>query len=122
MIRGVKRTCSILIVEDDSEFAQLMSNYLQENEYRVMVAPSGQQGIDFMNNEKVDLVILDLVMPGVNGWNFLDFKRQNQNLAKIPVIVVSAFGEIAKSVQPDAVLIKPVKPMKLLEMVQKYSA
>jgi CheY-like chemotaxis protein len=118
----VKASRTVLIVEDNAAISEMMKTLLEIEGYVVHVACDGQKGIDELQKNTPDVIILDMMMPGVNGWHFLDFQRGDQKLAKIPVIVVSAFGEIAKSVHPDAYLPKPLKLEQLLETVQKYSA
>ena len=113
---------SVLIVEDNLAITEMMKTLLELEGYKVQTAVDGQQGIEALQNNPPSVILLDMMMPGVNGWHFLDFQRTHSEFAHIPVIVVSAFGEIAKSVHPDAYIPKPVKLDVLLETVQKYSA
>lgn len=113
---------TVLIVEDNPAITEVMKTLLELEGYLVRTAVDGQQGIDELKVHAPSVILLDMMMPGVNGWHFLDFQRTNPEFSKIPVIVVSAFGEIAKSVHPDAYIPKPVKLDLLLETVQKYSA
>jgi len=111
-----------LIVEDNPAIAEMIKTLLEIEGYKADFALDGRQGIQALQKNSPDVILLDMMMPGVNGWHFLDFQRSQEKFAKIPVIVISAFGEIARSVHPNAYLAKPLKLEQLLEAVHKYSA
>ncbi len=113
---------TVLIVEDNSAINGVLKTLLELEGYRVIVAREGREGIEALRREPPDVIVLDMMMPGMNGWHFLDYQKAESRFAKIPVIVISAFGEIARSVRPDAYLPKPLKLELLLETIQKLSA
>jgi CheY-like chemotaxis protein len=84
---------TVLLVEDDPEVRDVLEDELEENGYKVIPAANGKQALDFLtlnHPEKADVVILDLMMPMVSGWEVLNHMHANPQLADIPVIVLSA--------------------------------
>jgi CheY-like chemotaxis protein len=84
----------VLIVEDDAAIRDLIEDLLRDRGYAVSVAESGIDALEQIRENPPDLVVLDLMLPGMNGWTFLEHKarEQNRSLAGIPVLVVSASG------------------------------
>ncbi|OGH24293.1 MAG: hypothetical protein A3B47_00820 [Candidatus Levybacteria bacterium RIFCSPLOWO2_01_FULL_39_24] len=83
----------ILIIEDDKFFQKFYSTKLQENKIEVEVASDGEEGLAKMKATNPDLVLLDLIMPKLDGFAVLTARSQNKNLKKIPVIVFSTLGQ-----------------------------
>lgn len=81
-------TKHILIVEDDVNLSTVLSDYLQSKGYVVETALDGTEGWEVINRKHFDIVLLDIMMPGKNGWQLLKSLRDNNNL--IPVIITSA--------------------------------
>ena len=115
---------NILVVEDDRAIRQMFKDVLEVEGYNVVTAGDGSEGIEQLKalSDQPCVILLDLMMPGTNGWKFLDFQRADPAISGIPVIVCSAYNESAKSVKPDAVLEKPVKLEALLGAVQSFCA
>ncbi|MBD3344732.1 MAG: response regulator [Chitinivibrionales bacterium] len=76
---------NILIVDDHEEIRQMLREMLQENGYHVFVAENGKQAIDLLGVNKIDLIISDILMPEIEGVEFILRLRQS----KIPVIAIS---------------------------------
>ena len=83
----------ILLVEDDKFFQKFYSTKLTENKVEVQVASNGEEGLIKMRDFKPDLVLLDLIMPKMDGFAVLATRSQDENLKKIPVIVFSTLGQ-----------------------------
>jgi CheY-like chemotaxis protein len=83
----------ILLVEDDKFFQKFYSTKLAENKVEVEVAGDGEEGLRKMMEIKPDLVLLDLIMPKMNGFAVLTARLQSESLKKIPVIVFSTLGQ-----------------------------
>lgn len=83
----------VLIIEDDKFFQKFYSTKLAENKVEVQVACDGEEGLIKMRDFKPDLVLLDLIMPKVDGFAVLAARSQDEGLKKIPVIVLSALGQ-----------------------------
>ncbi|KPJ73261.1 hypothetical protein AMJ48_02245 [Parcubacteria bacterium DG_74_1] len=83
----------ILIVEDDKFLRELIVQKLIKEGYETSEAIDGEQGIKKVKEEKPDLVLLDLILPGIDGFEVLSQKKEDPNIAKIPVIVLSNLGQ-----------------------------
>ncbi len=83
----------ILLIEDDKFFQKFYSTKLQEKKQEVQVASDGEEGLVKMRDFKPDLVLLDLIMPKMDGFAVLATRSQDENLKKIPVIVFSTLGQ-----------------------------
>lgn len=80
----------ILIIEDDQEMINLGDLFLRKAGYEVLSALGGEAGLEILRTEPVDLVLLDVMMVGVDGWNVLKAMRANKDWQDIPVIMLSA--------------------------------
>jgi CheY-like chemotaxis protein len=83
---------SILIIEDDRDIRDVLSELLQLEGYRVYVAEHGQEGLNFLKTSKQlpDLILLDVMMPVMDGYQFLKEQNLDIKLKEIPVVVMSA--------------------------------
>lgn len=86
----VPRTLSVLVVDDDASIRKLLVAVLRREGYRIMQARNGREALAEMRSGGTDLVIMDLVMPEVSGWQVLLERVADPALLQIPVIVVSA--------------------------------
>jgi DNA-binding response OmpR family regulator len=78
---------TILIADDEKEIRELLKLYLENEQYQVVEAEDGQQALDILHREKIDLCILDIMMPKIDGYRVLRELRKENN---IPVIILSA--------------------------------
>lgn len=83
----------ILIVEDDKFLRDLISQKLLKEGYDITEAVDGEKGIEGVKKEKPDLVLLDLILPGVDGFEVLSQIKADPILAQIPVIILSNLGQ-----------------------------
>jgi len=83
----------ILIVEDDKFLRELIVRKLTNEGYDVVQAVDGEQGLQKTKEEKPDLVLLDLILPGIDGFEVLAQKKEDPFVASIPVIVLSNLGQ-----------------------------
>ncbi|MBV8516828.1 MAG: response regulator [Acidobacteria bacterium] len=83
---------SVLVVDDDPSIRGLVMAALRRDarSYRFLEAPNGREALDLMRSEHPDVVVLDLMMPVLSGWDVLRERANDEALQKIPVIVVSA--------------------------------
>jgi CheY-like chemotaxis protein len=91
--RGEAATQTVLLVEDDYDVRDTLEDLLESEGFEVIPAANGKQAIDFLKfaRPKTDVVVvLDLMMPMVSGWEVLDFLTRDPQLTEIPVIVLSA--------------------------------
>ncbi len=83
----------ILIVEDDKFLRELIAKKLLSENYQTIEAKNGEEGIKKITGEKPDLVLLDLILPGIDGFEVLKQAKENPQTAEIPVIVLSNLGQ-----------------------------
>ena len=83
----------ILIIEDDKFLRELIIQKLGREGYDVMEAPEGEAGLSKMKEERPDLVLLDLILPGIDGFEVLSRMKKDPALASIPVIILSNLGQ-----------------------------
>ena len=83
----------ILIIEDDKFLRELITRKLLNEAYEVSEAVDGEEGIKKIKEEKPDLVLLDLILPGIDGFEVLSQMRKESALSSIPVIILSNLGQ-----------------------------
>lgn len=110
----------ILVVEDEKEINEMISESLSNESFLVMSAYDGKIGLDFLSNNSYSLVILDLMMPEVNGLDFINCMRKNKNT---PILVVSAKNSdldkaLALSMGADDYITKPFSVIELVARVR----
>lgn len=120
-------THRILIVDDEKDIRGLIALILQNAGYDVLEAGSGEEGLDLLTSERVDLVTLDVMMPGMTGWEVCAHIKANPALRHIPVIILTARSllrdeEELTAVAPDAFLNKPFNVDNLLARVSSLLA
>ncbi len=79
---------NILVVDDDKNTRRLMTAVLEAENYKVFTAASGQEALDLMDGQHVDLIVLDIMMPGMDGYEFTRVLRRADN--QLPILMVSA--------------------------------
>ncbi|MCQ2501027.1 MAG: response regulator transcription factor [Lachnospiraceae bacterium] len=110
---------TILCADDEKEIRDVFRLYLEQSGYNVLEAENGMQALDILKKEQVDLVLLDIMMPGIDGYRTLKNIRETNN---IPVILVSAkTGESDKilglNLGADDYIVKPFQPMEAVARV-----
>jgi signal transduction histidine kinase len=116
---------SILVVDDDPAIRAMLSEVLRDEGYNVISAANGQEALYHLhhNGGLPQLILLDLMMPTMNGWAFLSHQQQDAKLAAIPVVVISAGANIQQQPLPYApasILPKPVDVDLLVATVEHY--
>ncbi|GIP14957.1 heme response regulator HssR [Paenibacillus montaniterrae] len=106
----------ILVVDDDPNIQQLVSIHLSREGYQVICAESAEHALQFLENEQVDLAVVDVMMPGMNGYELTSILTQD---LQIPVILLTAKGQLADKEQgftagSDDYIVKPFEPKELL--------
>ena len=113
----------ILIADDDPTLVCLLGSYLGERGFDIVVARDGDEAMRKLENEHPDLVILDVVMPKVNGYAFLFSMRKIEGAATTPIIILTCKTDLAEIFLAEGVqeyLIKPFSQQALLEKINKY--
>lgn len=106
----------ILVVDDDPNIQQLVSIHLSREGYQVICAESAEHALQLLENEQVDLAVVDVMMPGMNGYELTSILTQD---LQIPVILLTAKGQLADKEQgftagSDDYIVKPFEPKELL--------
>lgn len=109
----------VLIVEDDSNIMELLHLYLEKEGFQTVVAADGGKGVELFRSEKPDLVLLDLMLPVLDGWGVLKKIREE---GKTPVIMLTAKGETADKVTglesgADDYIVKPFEMKEVLARI-----
>jgi len=108
----------VLIVDDELDIREAVTEVLSYEGYEVVTASEGAEALRKCQELKPDLVLLDLMMPGMNGWEFRSAQLREPAIAGIPVVVVSALGRVS-SIDAVAFLPKPFGLDDLLEVVRR---
>ena len=111
---------NILVVDDEQEIADLVEIYLVSDGYKVFKASNSQDGLDILNKEDIHLCLLDIMMPGMNGYETCQRIRENSD---VPVIFLTAKNEesdlvLGFSLGADDYIVKPFKPRELVARVR----
>ena len=110
----------ILVVEDDEDAREALVALLELKGYHAVPAGNGREALEYLQHARIpDLIILDLWMPIMNGWQFREEQAKDQRLAEVPVIVVTALSD-RTNVNANEVIIKPVDVEHLLNTVSHY--
>jgi len=113
----------ILVVDDEKDYVELIKNILTAHGYEVNIAYNGEEAMDAVNKEKPDLIILDIKMPKMNGYQVCELLGKDLRYRDIPFLMLTACGdaeEIKAGMKLGAVsyLVKPFKQTILLGLVQ----
>ena len=114
----------ILVVEDDPDLRETLADILQYEGYRVETAGNGQEGWARLASEPYPaLILLDLMMPVMNGWDFRARQLRDPLLASIPLVVISAAERIeeqAALLSANGFLAKPIDVSLLIDLVSRF--
>ena len=110
---------TILIIEDESDLAELVAFNLEKEGYRSLIAQDGPSGLEAARNNSPDLILLDIMLPGMSGMDICKVLKGKEKTARIPVIMMTAKGEeidrvVGFEVGADDYVIKPFSPRELL--------
>jgi CheY-like chemotaxis protein len=112
-----------LIVEDDEGIRETLRFALELEQYEVFTAANGHEGLQQLSQiPRPNLILLDLMMPVMNGWEFADALEKDMLLMTIPVVLVTAYGDRADSIRAHGVVKKPVDLDSLLQTVESVCA
>ncbi|OGX37764.1 MAG: hypothetical protein A3G91_04520 [Omnitrophica WOR_2 bacterium RIFCSPLOWO2_12_FULL_50_9] len=113
----------ILVIDDEPQFVQVLKVRLEANGYGVVTAGDGMAGLETWKKEKPDLIILDIMMPELDGYSFVQDSKTNPDLKPCPIIVLTAkpgFDEIFKIEGVKDYIVKPFNDKELLEKIRKH--
>jgi CheY-like chemotaxis protein len=113
----------ILLIEDDDLLREGLRQVLEEDGCRVAAASDGAAAMALLRDPdgfSPCLIILDLMMPGMNGWDFLQLQGHHPSLSRIPIAVASAYPFAEREILPGIVLRKPFSPARLKQTISDH--
>lgn len=125
----MQKKAHLLVVDDDKRLRELLSRYLQEHHFLVTTAENSNQAVQALDQEPIDLIVLDVMMPGESGLDFTKHLRKNFNHSKhnVPILMLTALGETENRIAgletgADDYLGKPFEPKELLLRIERILA
>ena len=123
------RQAKILVVDDDPVFVQATKAVLESKNYQVSTAFDGDEGLQKVQGERPDLIILDIIMPTKDGFTVCEQLKGDPQYSKIPVLILTSFAEKkgetsipvseGLTLEAEDYIDKPVSPDELLSRVEK---
>lgn len=112
--------CRVLVIDDNEAHRQVVADVLSDEGYQVSIAASGEDGLAAARAARPDVLLLDLLMPGMDGASVLEELRRDAELAAVPVVVTTGVHttHVKRLLRPDAVLFKPFGVAELLRAVE----
>lgn len=113
---------TILVVDDNAELATLVQRYVGGHQVTVVGASNGSQAMEIARRTPLALILLDLMMPGQDGWEVLASIKSDANLTSIPVVICSVLKEVdlARAMGASDYLSKPVNQLQLLDVLRRW--
>ncbi|MDO8749497.1 MAG: response regulator [Candidatus Omnitrophota bacterium] len=114
----------LLLVDDEVELVEMIKFRLEASGYEVLTANDGQQALEIARREKPDLIILDVMLPKMDGYKVCGLLKKDSRYAHIPVMMFTAKAmdadlKLGQEVSADAYLTKPFEPKVLLEKIKE---
>lgn len=116
----------ILLVEDDPFIRKLVSYLLKQNGFQVRIAETGEEALHVVGQERVDLILMDLMLPGMDGYKVCHHLKADPDTKDIPIVILSAKSQEEQRDRAGAAayIAKPFDPKELVERIWEilYSA
>ena len=93
MLNMAGQSKKILIIEDDKFLAKMISRTLESHNYEIILAGSGKEGLVKASGSDVDLILLDIMLPDIDGFDLLETIKGDEKTKKIPVVIISNLGQ-----------------------------
>jgi CheY-like chemotaxis protein len=115
---------TVLLVEDDHDVRVSVRSLLEDEGYVVLTVADGRSALELLQQRlpRPSLIILDLLLPLMDGWHVVARLRQNDELAQIPIVILSAWRELVPPPGAVGVLHKPFDAHALLQLVAEHCA
>lgn len=116
---------TILVIDDEKDLVDLLETRLEVSGYSVLTAYTGKEGLEKANETKPNLIVLDVIMPAMDGFETLRMLKASAETHHIPVIMLTSRGETEALLKADKLgsadyIIKPFEPEELLKMLKRY--
>ncbi len=115
----------ILVVEDSATQRKVICRMLAQNGYDITEAGDGYEALAKIDVDKPDLILLDIIMPGIDGYKAMSLIKEKPGMADVPIIMLTSRGKLIDKVRgkvsgTDEYLTKPFKRDELIEKIEKY--
>ncbi|MCM8792502.1 MAG: response regulator transcription factor [Candidatus Omnitrophica bacterium] len=109
----------ILIIEDDKNISKLVKYNLEKQGFDCFITPNAEEGLEILNRYPIDLIILDIMLPGMDGFEVCRIIKQDSRFKNIPIIMLTAKGEeidkvVGLELGADDYIVKPFSPRELI--------
>jgi len=124
----------ILVIDDEPDIRTFLTVLFEENGHEVVTAGDGDEGLAQANDEKPDLITLDILMPNKSGIKLYRELRKSEELGETPIVIVTGVADVAPAFRdferfiksrrirgPDGYVEKPIQPEALLQVIGKFS-
>lgn len=115
---------TVLVVEDEDDVREMMELAVGGRGYHVVTAASGHEAVEVMETTHPDVVLLDLMLPGMDGWQVRAHMLGRPDLADVPVVVITAMGDLRgerwEALQPAELVTKPIQFRKVYELLERH--
>jgi len=114
----------ILVIDDETDLIMMVQMRLEANGYEVLSANDGEEGLEKAKSENPDLILLDVMMPKMDGYMVCSSLKNDEQFKKIPIILFTGkaqddFEEVGKKARADAFITKPFDPSDLLAKIEE---
>ncbi len=125
LVADEQDVCSVLVVEDDHDIRNALLEFLEFQGFRARAAVHGAEAMELLrsDDDRPSLILLDLMMPIMNGWEFRERQQMDERLNQIPVVVVSADSQLpdkARALGASDWIAKPIDVNRLLDVLDRY--
>ncbi len=112
----------VLVIDDDPAVCDVMTRYLSQEGFLVETAATGEDGYRVAQEIRPDVIILDVQMPGMDGWGVLEVLKADPALAAIPVIMLTILEDKERAFRLGAAdyLVKPIDQVRMTQLLKKY--
>lgn len=120
---SVKEHKRLLLIDDDPNLILLVKDYLEFRGYEVITAENGREALEVLEQEIPDMIICDVMMPEMDGYQFVNQVRQDERTSWIPILFLSAKGQSQDKIKglnigADVYMVKPFEPEELVAQVE----
>lgn len=122
--RDAAKRCLVAIIEDDSEFRTMLRELLEEEQYRVIALANGAEALETLRGDTIpNVILLDVSMPVMDGFDFLRFRNEDPQLSAVPVVLVTnAKPHERPTIGVNDVVRKPIDIDEILFAIKRYCA
>ena len=111
---------TVLVVDDDAEIRQALAELLEDEDYGVRLAANGKEALELVSaGLRPDVILLDVMMPVMDGWHFLSARLKYPELVEVPIIIISAGQEAEREAHKVGVFEVAKKPLHVDDLIRR---